>query len=308
MYQFPLFFPQGFDLHRARELAYLVEQAYAQLHLPAGAPILGVDPPAALGIAASDYTDVVPISATIRFQPRLWNRLVRALRLPHWLMPARNIVEPIGFVARRGDDVFLVFRGSKTAADWWEDLHMEQVPVPDMMLPKGGAADWTGAAAEGGIVAVYLSMREAVLAAINRYAPPARLFVTGHSLGACLAKFVIPDLIANTAFNGASMPVVYNFGQPRFVNRAFARASVHEGCRLFRIVHTDDVVPSLMPAVPVLWWASSRHHLFYAHVGVPVDFTLTPEPSVPDRQQLLAVNHSMQTYHAAIWYDGLHLQ
>jgi hypothetical protein len=303
MYQFPMYFPHGFDLNQARELGYLVEQAYAELDHSAGAPTISTDPPAALGISARDYTDVVPLYGTIRLQPRLWNWLVRFLRLPHWLVPARSVVEPFGFVARRGECVFLVFRGTRTRADWWEDLHMEQLPVPEKMLPKGSAADWSGAAVESGVLLLYLTIREAVLGAIRRHAPPLRVYVTGHSLGACLARLAVPDLIANTAFNGAFKPIVYDFGEPRFVNSKFARASVGEGCHSFRIVHTDDIVPSLMPAVPVLWFADSRHHLFYAHAGVPVDFTVTQDAAVPDRQRLIVANHEMTTYAGALWQD-----
>lgn len=303
MYQFPMYFPRGFDINLARELAYLVRQAYGWYAHPTEPNMVAEDSPGALGIAARDYVDVVPLYGTIRWRPRLWNKLVRFWRLPHWLMLARDVVEPLGFVARRGQSVFLVFRGSKSRFDWWEDLHMEQLIVPDGMLPKGTAADWSGAAVESGVLELYLSMREAILKAVSQHAPPCRLYVTGHSLGACLAKLAIPDLIANTAFTGENRPVVYNFGQPRFVNRAFARAFAGYNCQSFRIVHTDDIVPSLMPAVPVLWFADARHHLFYAHTGVPVDFTATHDVAVPDRQTLLMTNHSMETYEAALWHD-----
>lgn len=305
MYQFPVCFPPGFDLTLARELAYLVEQAYESCSPDTRMPnIVFAPPPPALEHLAAAYADVSAIEGTILIRPRLWNRIVRYLRFPSVLVPAKKIVEPFGFVARRDDLGFLVFRGSKSRADWWEDLHMEQSPVPDEMLPKASTADWTGASVEAGVLTLYQTLRERVLHCVRRYAPPMRLYVTGHSLGACLAKLAVPDLIANTAFKGEFKPVLYNFGQPRFVNRAFARAFAREACHAFRLVHTEDIVPSLMPAVPFLWFANRRHHLFYAHAGVPVDFTVTHGADVPDRQKLLMTNHAMSTYQAALWQDG----
>lgn len=271
------------------------------LHAGAGGATSWLPPPAGLAHLADAYTDFTRVDGTIAVRVRLFNLLIRTLRLPSWVFPAKTVHEHFGFVARRGDDLFLVFRGTRTAVDWWEDLHLEQAPIPAEMLPAGGDVRWQGAAAEGGVLALYQTMRDAILSAIRRHAPPARLFVTGHSLGACLAKLAVPDLMANTPFTGEHQPVLYTFGQPRFVNRAFARAFAGTACQAFRIVHTEDIVPSLMPAVPVLWFAGRRHHLFYAHAGVPVDFTLTEGEEVPDGQALLARNHAMSTYQQALW-------
>jgi hypothetical protein len=301
MQQFPLHLPPGFDLEQARELAYLVEQAYQEFASGPDEWKLGPSPRQHL---AGAYTDIVPFTGTIRLRPRLWNVLVRRLRIPAWLVPHKTITESFGFIARRGANVYLVFRGTKTRADWWEDLHMEQLPVPTEMLPKRTGVDWSGSAVESGVLMLYLTLRATILRGIQRYAPPQRLYVTGHSLGACLAMLAVPDLIENTAFNGDAKPVLYNFGQPRFVNREFARAFLSEGCQAFRVVHTEDVVPTLMPAVPVLWFANARHHLFYAHTGVPIDFTKTDSESRPDTERLLLANHAMETYHAALWTAG----
>jgi Lipase (class 3) len=303
MQQFPLFLPPDFDLEHARELAYLVEQAYQEF--AAGPNAQWQLAPAPMQQLAGAYTDIVPFTGTIRLQPRLWKVLVRHLRVPAWLLPHKTITESFGFIARRGTNIYLVFRGTKTRADWWEDLHMEQLPVPTGMLPKRSGVDWRGAAVESGVLTLYLTLRDTILRGIQQYAPPQRLSVTGHSLGACLAMLAVPDLIANTAFNGDWKPVVYNFGQPRFVNREFARAFVTEGCQAFRVVHTEDIVPALMPSVPVLWFANARHHLFYAHTGVPIDFTKTYSEATPDREHLLLANHAMETYQAALWTSGL---
>lgn len=306
MYQFPMYFPDGFSLTRARELATLVVQAYSEFSESQGptASTGGATTPAPpFDLPALGYTDVVLLSGTIRWSPRVLAWIARKVGLPPWVVPGKSVTERFGFVARRGDDVCLVFRGTKTRIDWWEDLHVEQAPLPDDLLPKDTAADWRGSAVEEGVLRLYVTMRQAILAALKEYAPPRRVYVAGHSLGACLALLAVPDLMANTQFRGVSAPIVYNFGQPRFVNHAFARACARDGGEVFRVVHTDDVVTSLMPAVPVLWFANWRHHLFYSHTGVPVDFTVTPGADVPDREALLMANHAMATYQAALLQD-----
>ena len=52
--------------------------------------------------------------------------------------------------------------------------------------------------------------------------PTAKVFVTGHSLGAALAALCAAELGANRNSLGISIEGVYTYGQPRVGNANFA--------------------------------------------------------------------------------------
>jgi hypothetical protein len=72
------------------------------------------------------------------------------------------------------------------------------------------------------------------------------IFVTGHSLGGALA------VLAAARINSKQperVPAVYTFGMPRAGGEAFAAAYNQAlGSRTFRLIHGDDVVPTVPPS------------------------------------------------------------
>ena len=73
-----------------------------------------------------------------------------------------------------------------------------------------------------------------------------KIFVTGHSLGGALATLIAERI--NTELRG-DVNAVYTFGMPRPGNRAFADLyNPHLGLRTFRLVHGEDIVPTVAPS------------------------------------------------------------
>lgn len=75
--------------------------------------------------------------------------------------------------------------------------------------------------------------------------PGGKVFVTGHSLGGALAALVANRIGAELQ---AGVDAVYTFGMPRPGNKAFADLYNQQlGMRTYRLVHGDDVVPTVAP-------------------------------------------------------------
>ena len=291
MYQFPIYYPPAFDLAVARELAFLAEQSYAEFEqatwtLP---PYPGARP--------------APYDGYTRFTANTTPRTFVGLVVYAWKMKKLPSGRELhGLIAERGDNVYLVFRGTDSTGDWLQDLRMTQTRLRPAMVPKSGRADWESAALETGVLTIYDTCRESILEKLQGYGPTRRLFVTGHSLGAGMAIACLPDILANTPFTGDRAPVTYTFAGPRVANRDFALAFKAEGLTAFRVVNTDDVVPTLPPAVPL---GSTRltARLFpakplYYHVGTPVHFAV--EYPVAPAEQLILEHHRITTYRAAL--------
>jgi hypothetical protein len=298
--QFDMYYPPGYDPRRAHELAALVNEAYGTCERA------GSNVPASVHLEGYRY--IKSISGGYKPSFRDWFMLlvftVRARRFP--------VNRPyFGFVARHGDDVVLVFRGTDSEDDVLSDLHMGQVlfydhlrrrkPAPSTEFEPESAAEaeaterWKDARLEQGVWDIYRSLRDQVVDAVDScWAPGRRLFVTGHSLGAVLAIAAVPDLIRNTRFRGDQRPLLYTFAGPRAVNREFALAMRQEQITCYRVVHTEDIVPTAPGPIPARWLEWLMHGMwYYAHVGTPVAFTLVQEPGAVGTY---GMNHELTTY------------
>jgi hypothetical protein len=118
--------------------------------------------------------------------------------------------------------------------------------------------------------------------ALIRARPPAEgpLFVTGHSLGGALAVVAAQALQAS----GVNVAAVYTYGMPRPGDAAFAGQAYDPmlGARTYRMVHGDDIVPTVAPSTLGL-----RHvgRLLRCEHGAPFDpVTLAPAPGLDDPQ------------------------
>jgi triacylglycerol lipase len=156
--------------------------------------------------------------------------------------------------------VVLVFRGSHDLLDWLTNVHT---------LPVGWAT------APGKVHEGFRDALECVVEQIDRalggFACPA--FYTGHSLGAALAT-----LAAFRSPEG-SVRAVYAFGSPRVGDAAFL-AALDEKAKVYRVVHSRDVVTTVPPVF-----------LGFAHTGelhyITRDGELLVDPSEDrmDRRQ-----------------------
>ena len=185
---------------------------------------------------------------------------------------ARREGLPIGFLARRRAEVFLVFRGTMTTNEWVADLKVRLVPCP--FLGSGKVHD--------GFLHTYELFRVTILDAVGATEGMSRLFITGHSLGAGLATLAAAD-IATTA---RPFPLTaYTYASPRVGDRQFAADyNARLGLRSYRIANTCDMVVSVPFPVPFLGFIGG----YFTHVDAPVDFTTQRE----DAEK----NHDIETY------------
>jgi triacylglycerol lipase len=109
----------------------------------------------------------------------------------------------------------------------------------DIRMSASGVAEGFGLAAE----AVWPKLS----ALIGRRSEAARpVLVTGHSLGGALAALIAHRIMGQ---NVADVAAVYTFGSPRPGNEEFA-AGYNDllGARSFRLVHGEDLVPTVAPS------------------------------------------------------------
>ena len=150
------------------------------------------------------------------------------------------LVDTRGLVLQGWGGTVVAFAGTDplVPANWLTDF--DTLPGPDDIH----------AGFEGAVKAVWPELRSAVLAGGG--GKP--LYLVGHSLGAALAviaaKFLHNDRLARVS-------AVYTFGMPRCGGRRFAADYGGElGSRTYRLVHGDDIVPTVPPS-----------ELGFCHVG-----------------------------------------
>ncbi|MGF1934016.1 MAG: lipase family protein [Nostoc sp. ChiQUE02] len=164
---------------------------------------------------------------------------------------------PFGFVASKksSNDVFVVFRGTKTFAEWFQDVNIPLVSYHDGRNREGDKLDRIQLIKSPveipkvgdfgrvtvGFRQIYISLRDAMINALQDRDPDSRIFVTGHSLGGALATLAIPDILANTDFKPEQV-ILYTFASPRCGDREFATEFGAKGVKHWRIANTEDFV------------------------------------------------------------------
>jgi triacylglycerol lipase len=140
---------------------------------------------------------------------------------------------PFGFVASKNGVFYIVIRGTQTPLEWFDDASICPIPFRD---------GW------GNTTKGFLEIHEQIFPAIRDVIAEQavniqKLFVTGHSLGAALAKLTAADLICKGA--ELSNPVLYTFSGPRVGDATFAAKFKAQGLAAWRIFNTEDIVPTL---------------------------------------------------------------
>lgn len=183
---------------------------------------------------------------------------------------------PIGFVAKKDGDLFVVFRGTETAKEWIANFNQKLV---GFFIPGYGDV-------HEGFQNSYLSLRDALIRAVAENADVKHLFVTGHSLGGALATFASCDIEANA---GKAVCATYTYGSPRPGNAGFAAAyGAHFGSRTFRVENSSDIVPEVPFPVQFLGFFGG----YFTHVDTPV--------SINVQKNDIEKNHAIETYVEAL--------
>jgi len=265
-----MYFPTGFSSKRAIQLAELVMQAYSQLiafqnnsewNLSGGYSLiselcyLGTR----LGLRKSAVTN---------FDKEL-NQFAKS--------PTQQKKGlPIGFIAKHKREFFIVFRGTMTNTEWFNDFNIRLTPYHEKDLGK----------VHDGFLRTYNPFRQPIRDSLQGKHLNRKLFITGHSLGAGLATLAAADLASEGI---ADSPTIYTFASPRVGDNQFATKynELMEG-RSFRITNSCDLATSIPFPVPFLKFLGG----YFTHVETPVEFNIQTED--------VGKNHNMETYLTAL--------
>ncbi|KAJ5575536.1 hypothetical protein N7535_002462 [Penicillium sp. DV-2018c] len=143
-----------------------------------------------------------------------------------------------GFLAVDRTNQLLVvsFRGSRSLSTWLANINFDLTDAsslcPNCEAHDGFLQSWETVADD---------LTAKIAAAQTTYSGYT-LILTGHSFGAAVAALGGTEL-RNAGYN----PNVYSYGQPRVGNEALATYITNQGS-IWRVTHTDDLVPKLPPA------------------------------------------------------------
>lgn len=199
---------------------------------------------------------------------------------------------PIAFIATEGSAIYVVFRGTDTIVEWIKDAELAQIPYG--LIKDGGLT-------EEGFTTIYAGLHASLvqtIADLQQSGNYDTLYVTGHSLGGALAVLSAPALKQDTAF---AKPILYTFAGPRAGNVRFAEETYASRIETsFRVVNTNDIVPTLPPAFVVVYENGDPKYFFYEHVNAENDITFGQPISGPTDFKDIENNHEMCNY-----YDSL---
>ncbi|WP_373545427.1 hypothetical protein [Chamaesiphon sp.] len=179
---------------------------------------------------------------------------------------------PFGFVTKDGNNIYIVFRGTKKIAEWFKDANIQLVSYADgtsiINNQQVDMTKWqilenpidfasTDISANipnvnnfgyitAGFRGIYVSLREQMINALNTIgvSSVSQIYVTGHSLGGALATLAIPDILANSEFKKDKI-TLYTFASPRCGDSNFAEKFEKQGVKHWRIANTEDFVTTL---------------------------------------------------------------
>eukprot|EP00037_Helgoeca_nana_P033165 m.416890 g.416890 ORF g.416890 m.416890 type:complete len:352 (-) comp30158_c0_seq1:79-1134(-) len=154
--------------------------------------------------------------------------------------------DAFAYVALQDDDVVVSFRGSVLELNFDDDF--------DFWLKPWAPAAAPGALVHEGVARSYDSIADQVTAhlatALGRAGPRAKVFITGHSLGAAQATLAAVDLPAKFPEHAFEL---YSFGALRVGNLEFVELFMrrHGGTAglttSWRVTHRRDLVPLIPP-------------------------------------------------------------
>ncbi|KAF8507716.1 Alpha/Beta hydrolase protein [Gautieria morchelliformis] len=210
------------------------------------------------------------------------------------------IIGTQGYIARDDSrkEIVLALRGSMSPVDLLVDAYVFLIPFdfpgvaapPGTMVHAGFLSGWKA------VAPVVLDSVGVQLQEHSDY----NIVTSGHSLGGALASIAAMSLRAKFPFTNISM---YTYGQPRtgnsiyanWVNNQFGVRIMHvfivrhwlrpyPQANAFRVVHTYDGVPTIIPAGKtsllrnqVVTQSNSLPHYSYRHHGV--EYWQNPDPA-----------------------------
>ena len=172
-----------------------------------------------------------------------------------------------GFAAsNQSGDVYIIFRGTDSISDWVANLHFKQHSYGKINL-------------DSGFMGIFKYFIKRIKDSVKDC--KGRIIASGHSLGGALATLAALELGGRVE--------LFTFASPRVGDGEFAKVfNANQKQAAWRIVNTEDIVPTIPLPVLDLPLPFSIGDCYYTHVGTPVCFTVNTGS--------LTGNHAMSLY------------
>uniref|UniRef100_A0A6C0CH07 Fungal lipase-type domain-containing protein n=1 Tax=viral metagenome TaxID=1070528 RepID=A0A6C0CH07_9ZZZZ len=213
--------------------------------------------------------------------------------IPSPFHQVHKIVSPIdgqmyAYIFSNANMACIGFSGTYSKSQWYADLNIKQVTPTVLLNSLSNHATWSGdpIKVHEGYYKIYSSIQDE----IHKWWQENRggktnLFITGHSLGGAVSTLCAFDFAAMFRRLGDTTVIThYSMSSPRVGNLAFSRTFDRLSPFSIRVYNTEDIVPSLPPAV----WDGLVYQHICAKRGT-VAFTKT--------MSSLAENHIDAYYH-----------
>lgn len=259
-----MYFPRGYDHKIAIELGLLIVEAYHQFSLYEDKKKWTIP---------NNYKLISELHCQWKQSNSFDQNSKMNSYIKNFLATIREKIEiPIGFIAEKGNNVYLVFRGTQTATEWINNLNIKMEAFKEADLGN----------IHEGFLKSYKDFRNDLLTAISKIDKSRKLYITGHSLGGAFACLAAADIRKS---NIRPVTAVYTFGSPRVGDKIFAQEF---NCLFpnnsFRIANTADVVTEIPFSAPIAGIFGG----YFTHVNTPVLFT--------EQLEDIEDNHSMNKY------------
>ncbi|SMN15831.1 Putative lipase [uncultured Candidatus Thioglobus sp.] len=146
---------------------------------------------------------------------------------------------PLGFIASKGEDIYISWRGVDSIEEWIEVAEFEQEECTCLEEKSK---------VESGFYQIYTSTEEScspqdkVLNFLKARQIKGNIYVTGHSMGGALAVLNALDIAKNTKYKE---PILYSFAAPRTGSPNYASIYDNTIAYSWRVVNSNDKVPEL---------------------------------------------------------------
>jgi triacylglycerol lipase len=260
-----MYFPRGYNDQLAIELGNLIVHAYNQF---------------------DSYEDKVPwdfpedyeLICELTYKWKDINAIDKNSKFDNYLKKisffgSKNEIEiPIGFIARKKKNIYIIFRGTQTVKEWISNLNTKLNKY--FIQGYGNVHD--------GFLDVYADIRIKLIEELKKVERSKKIFMAGHSLGAAFATLALPDIEISLS---RKITALYTFGSPRIGDSTFVQAfNSSFANKSFRIVNSSDMVAEMPFPAPIAGIVGG----YFSHVDTPVIST--------EQLNDIEDNHNMKTY------------
>ncbi|CAG7915589.1 unnamed protein product [Penicillium olsonii] len=197
-----------------------------------------------------------------------------------------------GFFAvdKTNELLVLSFRGSRSVSTWIANINTGLTDVSSLCSGcEAHAGFWESWETVADDVASQLKSAQSTY-------PGYKVVVTGHSFGGAVAA------LASAALRNAGTSLeLYTYGEPRLGNKALATYTTEQGS-LWRVTHTNDIVPRLPPTSFGFSHPSPEYWVTSGNSGTPTTSDVTVVEGIDsksgNRGELLP------SVSAHLWYFG----